>query len=527
MLRIPSAARWCVLLLVSGAVCCLPAGGLAQNRIKSGKRPRDVAEFRKKYAEQREKFEASLLELARVCEAEKNLPEAAARIRELAEPIDTTELRLAPLPRHKAIPLDGDMPADERFWRSQLRTRQQDYAKELYILSRQALFAEHVSFALDLVREILLHDGDHRDARKILGFVPSGDEWVSAFEAQMRKEKKVWTDDYGWLPEDQIERYQQGKRYTNRKWITAEKDADLHRDFANAWEIKTEHYRVRTNHSLEKGAELARKLEDFHGLFFQMMGGFFNNASEVQALMAGNNARPALRKTKQNVVHFYRSRDEYISTLKQFTKQPIEITKGIYFPDSGIAHFFYDPESDDDSTLYHEATHQLLSGSRPMTGEIGMKSDFWIIEGIACYMESFHRDRERFTVGDPRHGRLLAARMHFVDEGYYVPFREFARMGMVAFQSIKKPEIAMNYSQGAALTHFFMHYEDGRYREALIEHLSQIYSPTKSVRERPDSLEDLTGVSDVDLDRQYADYVRRVIPASRRASVPTGTAAGP
>jgi hypothetical protein len=529
MSRISYVARWCVLLL-AGAVCCVPGNGFAQSRNRSGKRTRDVASFRKDYAELRSKFAASLNELARVCEQDKGLPEVASQIRELAEPVNSTELRLAPLPHQTAPPLKADLPAEERFWRSQLKTRQQEYAKDLYVLSRNALFAEHVSFALDLVREILLHDGDHINARKILGFVRSGDEWVSAFEFQMRKKKKVWTDHFGWLPEDQIGRYEQGKRPPGTrngrgKWVSAEEDAVNHRDFSNPWEIETEHYKVRTNHSLEKGAELARKLEDFHALFFQMMGGFFNNASEVQALFAGNNAKPGGKQSKPNVVHFYRTRDEYISTLKSLTRQPIEITKGIYFPDSRVAHFFFDPDSDDDSTLYHEATHQLLTGSRPMTGEIGMRSDFWIIEGIACYMESFRKEGERFTVGDPQHGRLQAARLHLVKEGYYVPLREFARMGMVAFQSIKQPEIAKNYSQTAALTHFFMHYEDGRYREALIEHLSQIYSPNKSVREHPDSLEELTGVSEEELDQQYADYIRRLSPPVGSSPAPASSPA--
>jgi hypothetical protein len=296
--------------------------------------------------------------------------------------------------------------------------------------------------------------------------------------------------------------------------MTAAQEAALRRDFLNAWEIRTEHYRVKTNHSLERGVDLAKKLEDFHGLFFQMMGGFFNSTTEVQQLFAGSSGKRAV--SKPNEVHFYSSRDEYLAVLKKETKQPIEITRGIYFPRSGIAYFFYDPESDDDSTLYHEATHQLLSGSRPATGDIGMKSDFWIIEGIACYMESFQREGDRFSVGNPSHQRLQAARIHFVDESYYVPLRYFTRMGMVAFQSVKEPEIKKNYSQGAALAHFFMHYDGGRYREALIEQLSQIYSPTRSVSENPESLEELTGVEDEVLDRQYGEYVRRLLPVPEK-----------
>jgi hypothetical protein len=83
---------------------------------------------------------------------------------------------------------------------------------------------------------------------------------------------------------------------------------------------------------------------------------------------------------------------------------------------------------------------------------------------------------------------------------------------MAPFQTVEEANLRKNYSQGAAVTHFFMHYDEGRYREALIEYLSQIYSPDKSVREHPDSLEVLTGVADEDLDRQYADYIRKLVP---------------
>ena len=84
-------------------------------------------------------------------------------------------------------PLPQDLPPDERYWQAQLRFHQQEYAIELYALSRQALGAGHVSFAVDLVREIVRYDSDHKQARKILGFVRSSDEWISAFEAEMAK----------------------------------------------------------------------------------------------------------------------------------------------------------------------------------------------------------------------------------------------------------------------------------------------------------------------------------------------------
>lgn len=490
------------------------AQGAGTPRLRTvARRPRDVAQFKRQHTERRAKFAAALDDLASDCET-KGLADAAAEIRRLSEPVDSAELRMAPLPRAMLGPVSQALPADERQWRTQLRFQQESYAKDLYLLSRNALNSGHISFAFDLVREAVFNHPDHRAARRVLGFVQSGDEWLSSFEDKMRKDKKVWHDEFGWIPQEHVERYERGERYYKGKagqaqWMSAAKEAELHRKFSNAWEIRTEHYLVKTNHSLERGVQLAKKLEDVHGLFFQLMAGFFNSPEQVRKLFEGSSASlPPM--AKPNVVHYYSERQEYLDALKPLTDQPIEITRGMYFPRLGIAYFFCDPDVNDDSTLYHEATHQLLSGSRPKTGEVGIKSNFWIIEGIACYMESFQRNGDQVSVGDPRHERIQAAREHLIQENYYVPFREFARMGMVAFQSIPKPRIGKNYSQGAALTHFFMHYDDGRYREALIEHLSQVYSPSKFVREAPESLEDLTGVEAEELDQQYAEYLRHL-----------------
>src|SRR5262245_12764540 len=118
-------ALWLLLILAAAPMFFGPATGLAQARGRGAKRPRDVSSFRKQYSEGRQKFNAALLELARVCQEDKDLPEAAARIRRLAVPLDSSELRLAPLPRDVQPPLRADLPADERFWRAQLRHLQQ------------------------------------------------------------------------------------------------------------------------------------------------------------------------------------------------------------------------------------------------------------------------------------------------------------------------------------------------------------------------------------------------------------------
>jgi hypothetical protein len=503
--RLPFVAA--VVIAVVTSLVAMPVQGQAKR--KPG---RDLPSFVKQHDELHRKFEKELGDVAAACDA-KDLTEAAQRIRSLAVPVDTTRLRVTPLPREVQPDLPADLPADERFWRSQTRHHQQEYAKDLYLLSRRTLAAGHVSLAFDLVREAAFHDTDHETARKILGYVRLGNEWVSPFEAAKLKTGYVWHDRFGWLLKSHVERYEKGERQVKSRWMSAAKADAFRQDFREAWEVRTDHFLIKTNHSLERGVELARKLEDFHAVFFQTFAGFFHSPEDVQNLFAGRSG--TVRQNAPYVVHFYRLRDEYLAELSKKTNQPIQITKGMFFPETQICYFHDDPaatEAEQDATLYHEATHQLFSVARPRAVPLGQKNNFWIIEGIACYMESCVIDPEtrQVSLGDPYYSRFVAARLHLENDRYYVPLAEFSRMGMAAFQSVKQPQIAWNYSQGAALTHFFMHFDGGRYRDSLIEHLSQIYSDKKLTRDNPEGLDELTGVPFEELDQQYQDYLKKL-----------------
>ena len=95
------------------------------------------------------------------------------------------------------------------------------------------------------------------------------------------------------------------------------------------------------------------------------------------------------------------------------------------------------------------------------------------------------------------------ARHRLLEENYYIPLKTFASMGMRPFQT--DPNITRNYSQASGLAHFLLHHADGRYRDALIQHLSQIYTPGRRISISP--LQTLTGVDTIELDRQYRRYL--------------------
>lgn len=447
-------------------------------------------------------------DLAKHCRETKQ-PAEATRIELLAKPVDPRTVRFAPLPRNARPELPTDLSAEDRYKESQLQKHQTDYAKGLYLISRQAVNAGYFGLAYDLVCETARHDPDHAAARKVLGFQRVGDEWLSPFEAKMKRESKVWNPKFGWLAAKDQQRYESGERYFNRKWMSAADEEKLRSNasFKQPWEIRTEHFLVKTNHSLERGAELAAQLEAFYGLCRQTLAGFFFSSDQLKQLFDGKTFATSIQG-KPSEVHYYRTKDQYMTVLKKLTDQPVEITKGIYFPSTQIAYFYDDPNANNESTLYHEATHLLLSGARPQVGLVGERRNFWIIEGIACYMESVHRDGTQLTVGDATHDRIRAARQHLINDQYYVPLDEYASMGMIAFQSAQ--QIRKNYSQSAALTHFFLHYDGGKYRDALIEHLSQLYSPNERVRQDPQTLAELTGVPDHVLDKEYDEYMRNL-----------------
>ena len=172
--------------------------------------------------------------------------------------------------------------------------------------------------------------------------------------------------------------------------------------------------------------------------------------------------------------------------------------------------------------MFHEATHQLFSEAYSANFPVGMDSDFWSIEGIACYMESFQRQGELFSLGNPKHVRFQAAQYRYINDNYYLPLAELSSRGMQAFQSDAE-HLSMNYSQASGLVHFFMHYEQGLYREAFVMYLSDIYSSNPQRRRSPRSLAALTGVPFEELDQQYLSYISQLdtgLPKEEKAGEP-------
>jgi hypothetical protein len=456
---------------------------------------REAKALRAKYVEELDK-------LAAWCDQE-GLAAEAKRTRAAPGPHDPYKLYVPVLPRQAGPPKlpAGAVPVLVQ-WNERFTKLRQQQAAALYALAERAMHGRQGSLAYALVLEAIGADPDHEAARRLLGYQKYQGLWRTAFEIKKLRDGQVWDEKFGWLSESQVARYRQGERYVGGRWITAEEDARQHRNIRSGWEVETEHYTIRTDHSMEAGVALGVKLENLYRIWQQIYIGFYANEAYIAALFSGRPAGPAAHAPDAHHfrVDYFRDRDDYNRSLRA-TMPKLDMSLGVYVAKKKTAYFFAGKESDD-RTLYHEATHQLFFQSRRAKPEIGSKANFWIIEGVALYMESLHEEDGYFVLGGLEDTRVNAARYHLAQNDFYVPFAALVGYGRDRLQG--DPKIKSLYSQAAGMTSFLIHYDGGRYRDALVAYLVDVYTS----KDAPHTLSKLTGCSYAELDEQYRRFMR-------------------
>lgn len=450
-------------------------------------------------------------ELAAWCEAQ-GLPERADETRAWLVPYDPLRLHLVTLPEGPGSATDwasatgdNESPAVEE-WREKFAELRRAHATALMELARGAIHQEQGSLALELVLEAAREDPNLESARQLLGYLRQGDGWYTPYALRMMSRGQVWHEKFGWLPEAFVPRYEAGERYYRKRWITAEEDARLHPDIQNGWVIETEHYRIITDHSIEGAVELGTHLERLYRVWQQVFVGYDQSLAQLANQFEGRSSRRSSQSRKYRVVYF-RDRDRYVESLRKI-EPLIDMTIGIYFNSNRTAYFFASDEQDL-GTIYHEATHQLFSESRPTARDAAERANFWIVEAIALYMESMVEHDTYVSVGGDDHVRVRAARHRLLVDDFYVPLSKLTRFGRHELQTDSR--IAMLYSQCAGLSHFLMHYDGGRYREAVVRYLLAVYTN----RATPSTLAQLTGTKYGELDQQYREFMQQQLDAKK------------
>ena len=272
--------------------------------------------------------------------------------------------------------------------------------------------------------------------------------------------------------------------------------------------IHSTHYQLLSNSDVAASRRLTRALERLYvtaQVLFQPVG---------NQVLDGGRRRSDQRQTRRSrplrVVQFA-TKEEYTTFLKPQIPQ-IGMTLGYFDPGRRTCYFFADVDDDETmATVLHEATHQLLQELfDPITG-VGEERDFWIVEGIALYMESCHFGPGYVVMGGPDTNRVQYARYRALHEGYYVPLTDLLSLGRNAFQ--QHPELRRLYSQSAGLTHWFLDSPDLERRIGLLRYLRHVY--LHDDRE-PDTLTYFTRLDPTEIDKRYVNDLRLTDPTLRQ-----------
>jgi len=252
------------------------------------------------------------------------------------------------------------------------------------------------------------------------------------------------------------------------------------------YRILTEHYDI-TATRLEEGQRVAERLEHLVRVW-KLLGGELMNETEK---------KPALRHR----AILYRDKQEY--TLHLYRIDPhIARTNGFYHPQSKTA-FFFSPEA---KVLFHEGTHQILAERFFHEKRPAFRNNFWVIEGMALFMETLKIEDEWYQIGDILANRLYSAKKYRFEQGHKLPIQKLTAMSQAEIQRQSDADLQRIYSQSATLVHWLMFAEEGRYRPALFELLRQTYHDSATAH----SLSKLTGLSYEELDEKYEAFLKTV-----------------
>ncbi|WP_145101289.1 hypothetical protein [Rosistilla carotiformis] len=258
-------------------------------------------------------------------------------------------------------------------------------------------------------------------------------------------------------------------------------------------QVLTPHFMIDARCDRAQAIELAQRLERVYWIWTQVFYPLWENRGSVQQTLRGQ-GRFESRINRHRVVLFA-NRQEYIDTLSKETPG-IERSTGFYSNHAKIT-FLYAGADADLKTQYHELTHQLIGEASRMrvSPDVGLPSDFWVVEGIASYMESLYLHDSYATVGGWESSRLQFARYRVRGLGESMPLQRLVGLGRDAVQ--QSPDIASWYSYAAAYSHLLM---DGSHREEFLEYVRSVYEQPAKSRSLPDvDLADFLNVTSDDV----------------------------
>ena len=297
-----------------------------------------------------------------------------------------------------------------------------------------------------------------------MGYQRQDDRWLTAFEIRKVRDGQVWHDRFGWLPREHVARYEAGERHFAGGWRSAADDAKAARRHPQS--LGRRHGALRRAHQPQpRGRRAAGRPT---GAAVRDLGAGVPRLRRrpTSSLPGASRAAPA-RPPSRAGTRSFTSATATSTSVRSRKTSPISTSPAATIGATSGRRTSSPASEADDSNLYHEATHQLFSETRPVVRDIGREANFWIIEGVACYMESLHVARRLVVAGRGRR-RAAARRPASAARRQVLRAAGRARGLWHASACSTTSGSPCSTARPSGLTHFLMHYDRGRYRDALV-----------------------------------------------------------
>ena len=360
----------------------------------------------------------------------------------------------------------------EQKWYAKFQEHRAAQAEGLFELAKAESKGERAARAYQLLHEVLREHPDHSEARRILDYRKVAAGWALAGTTSPPAPGRKAHPKYLWPA---------GKY----------------------WRHETTHYSIATSTSVKQAIELGQKMEELHALWRQAFFSFWTNQPALEHRIGGGREALVKEPKKLDVVLF-QDRAEYVAVLRA-GEPKIELTTGIYL-DKRQTVFLYAGDEKQTATWYHEASHQLFQEIDRFPPEPGNKGNFWMVEGLAMYMESLARHPTSggsyWTLGGWESDRLQFARYRGLSGDFLLSLEKLSAMNRADLQA--SDDIRQIYTQSAGFSHYLMDAQGGNYCEPTVTVFRALYEG----RDTAGALEKLLGASPAEMDRDYLQYLQ-------------------
>ena len=371
------------------------------------------------------------------------------------------------LPVTASMPDPNQQTGEMKIWQEQINAAKVSHAGRIFELAKRALDQDAPAIAYQLLYEVIYHDRDHAEARRILGHKPKDGDWhVQANNDRARIATK------------------------QHKFLALGK--------GQYRIVETAHFKIETTANEERTRRLSDQLEIWHTVWRQI---FFDYWGSKTSLTKSFNGQKTMRiPGRKFQIFFFQNRQEYAALLTPLVPG-IGASSG-YYSNAHKTSFFFDGDALAEETWRHELTHQLFrQSSGPSPNNVFEKNFVWLDEGVATYAESMVQIGNYVTVGGFEAPRTQYARQQALLEQTPLPSAQLNAMSQLDWQSRSDPKL---YSQSAGIVDMLMNSQHGRHEHDFIELLGAIYRKQRS----PKFFTRMLNLSFDQVDKQFLQFLK-------------------